>query len=166
MRGSVSYAVFKYRFPWRRYSRGWFRGAQLIGLINDRSCQRPQAIIRVSCSFLLLALLPPTSPNLNKTDQTFRNDLSSLSPSLPPSLFVAIKLREQFQVTKRRRVSERKNETADSRLSIILRSCTITSRKKRVFAEGSLFIGTISFGQAHRAVSIHLVFHPYFQFIR
>lgn len=52
MRGSVSYAVFKYRFPWRRYSRGWFRGAQLIGLINGRSCQRPQAIIRVSCSFL------------------------------------------------------------------------------------------------------------------
>lgn len=35
-RGSVNYAVFKYRFPAAR-----FRGAQLIGLINDRSCQRP-----------------------------------------------------------------------------------------------------------------------------
>lgn len=35
-----------------RHPRGRFRGAQLIGLINDRSCQRPQAIIRDSCSFL------------------------------------------------------------------------------------------------------------------
>lgn len=34
-----------------RYLSTVFRGAQLIDLINDHACQRPQAIIRDSCGF-------------------------------------------------------------------------------------------------------------------